>query len=86
MVNLTELEKDVIRAIAENQYADAPDSQVWSWAIVWHTKIVTKKEVSGVVSSLVKKGLAVSEYYDEKDDTVRLTEQGVKEYHKIKEE
>lgn len=84
-MNLTELEKDVIRAIAENQYADTPDSPVWSFAISYHTKIAKKKQISGVVSSLVKKGLAIStEKYDGKDDTVQLTEDGVAEYYKIK--
>jgi len=82
-MKITELEKDVIIAIAENQYADSPDSEVWSWAIEYETKITKKEQVSGVVSSLVKKGLAISSDYDN-DRTVRLTAKGVGEYNQIK--
>lgn len=86
-MNLTELEKDVIVAIAENQYADNPESPVWSWAIVYDTKVVTKINVSGVVSSLVKKEL-VKTYpaFQHYDDVVQLTKSGVEQYHKIKED
>ena len=82
-MKLTELEKDVIIAIAENEYSDVPGNPVWSWAIDYETKITKKEQVSGVVSSLVKKGLA--KCYDEgKDSTVHLTDAGVKTYHGIK--
>ena len=82
---LTELEKDVIVAIAENQYADFPDSWVWSWAIDYETKITKKEQISGVVSSLVKKELAITEDYAG-DNTIKLTVKGVAEYKQIKEE
>lgn len=83
-MNLTELEKDVVRAIAENQYADAPDSEVWSFAIKYHTKVTRDEQICGVVSSLVKKGIVVSEG-DGKDSVVYLTKRGILEYEKIKE-
>lgn len=83
-MTLTELEKDVIVAIAENQYADFPDSWVWSWAIDYETKITKKHQISGVVSSLLKKGLTVTEEYAN-DNTIKLTKKGVEEYKQIKE-
>ena len=84
-MNLTELEKDVIVAIAENQYADVPSDPVWSFAIDFHTKITKTEQISGVVSSLVKKGLAEC-WGEGKDSTVELTDTGVKAYHEIKED
>jgi hypothetical protein len=42
-MNITELEKDVMIAIAENQYADSPDSEIWSFAIDFHTKITKRR-------------------------------------------
>lgn len=83
-MNLTELEKDVVRAIAENQYADAPDSEVWSFAIKYHTKVTRDEQICGVVSSLVKKGIVVATDGWQDDDTVQLTIKGVEEYNKIK--
>ena len=85
-MNITELEKDVIIAIAENQYADTPDSPVWSWAIDYHTKITRKKQISGVVSSLVKKGLVISCVDYGTEGCVQLTMKGVEEYNRIKED
>ena len=83
-MKLTELEKDVIIAITENEYSDSPGDPVWSWSVADNCKIIHKDQVSGVVSSLVKKGLA--ECYEEgKDSTVKLTDTGVKAYHGIKE-
>jgi predicted transcriptional regulator len=84
-VKLTELEKDVIVAITENEYSDVPGNPVWSWSVADNCKITHKDQVSGVVSSLVKKGLV--ECYDDrgKDSTVHLTDAGIKVYHGIKE-
>jgi len=84
-MNITDLEQDVIRAIADNQYANSPDDSVWSWAIEYHTKITKTEQISGVVSSLVKKGLACSEDYGT-DRIVRLTVKGVEEYNRLKED
>jgi len=82
-MKLTELEKDVIVAITENEYSDVPGDPVWSFSIDYNTKITKKNQISGVVSSLVKKGLVVSQGWD-KDDVVYLTKKGIDEYHKLK--
>ena len=83
-MNLTVLEKDVMRAIGENQYSDYPGAPVWSFAIEYHTVFTNKHQISGVVSSLIKKGIVVSEG-DGKDSVVCLTKQGILEYEEIKE-
>ena len=82
-MNLTELEKDVIVAIAESEYADSPKDWIWSWAIDYETKITRTGQISGVVSSLVKKGLAKC-FGERKDSMIRLTDTGVKAYDEIK--
>ena len=82
-MKLTELEKDVIRSIAENQYDDFPDSEIWSFAISYETKITKDNQISGVVASLVKKELVISGDYCN-DSTIKLTKKGVEEYHKLK--
>lgn len=84
-MKITELEKDVITAIVENEYVDIPGDSVWTWIIDSEAKITKTEQISGVVSSLVKKGLVVS-IDAGKDSTVQLTEEGVKIYHKIKED
>lgn len=81
-MKLTELEKDVIIAIAKNEYSDNPGDPVWTFIIEDNTDLHSK-QISGVVSSLTKKGLVDSN--DEgKDSTVWLTKNGVEEYHKLK--
>lgn len=85
-MNLTELEKDVIVAIAKNEYSNIPGDPIWAFAIGHQTKIVKGKQISGVVSSLVKKGLVVSETNPGDDDTVYLTKTGIEEYNKIRED
>ena len=82
-MNLTELEKDVIVAIAENQYADRPGDPVWSFAISYHTKITKPEQMGGVVSSLIKKGLVECSGRD-KDAAIELTDAGIKIYHGLK--
>lgn len=76
----TDMEKDVIRAIAENEYSDTPEDNVWVWVIADNCKITRKDQVSGIVSSLVKKDLVLTD-----GETIQLTEKGVIEYYKIKE-
>lgn len=85
-MHTTTLENDVIRAIAENQYSDTLGDEVWSFAIKYHTKITLDNQISGVVSSLVKKGLVeVTIGWDKNDNTIRLTDKGIEEYKKLKE-
>ena len=82
-MKLTELEKDVIVAITENEYSDIPGDHVWSWSVADNCKITHKDQVSGVVSSLVKKGLTKC-YEEGKDSTIHLTDAGIKVYRRIK--
>jgi len=81
-MKLTELEKVVIRTLAKNEYSDDPGDPVWTFIIEDNTDLHSK-QISGVVSSLTKKGL-VDSNDDGKDSTVWLTENGVEEYHKLK--
>lgn len=79
MTHLTQLEKDVIfNGFGNNEYEN-DGSAVWSWSIQPNCKIVTEKQISGVISSLVKKGLAKTADWDggfDKDSTVELTSSG----------
>ena len=68
-----------------SEYSDFPGSPIWSWSVADNTKIANINQVSGVISSLVKKGLVISAEYDKKDSTVELTPSGIDEYKKIKE-
>ena len=81
-MNLTALEKDVIlHGIGDNEYDDAGNG-TWSWSIQPNCKVVTPVQIKGVISSLVKKGLAETYNYEggknPKDDVVTLTDQGKK--------
>ena len=80
---LTILEKNVIKAIAESEYNDTPDEPTWTFIIEDNTDLHSK-QISGVVSSLTKKGL-VNSIDDGDDSTIWLTKNGVKEYKQIKE-
>ena len=84
-MELTELEKDVIVAITENEFSNIPGDPVWSWSIADNAKITKTEQISGVVSSLVKKGLVETNDESGDNSTVELTEEGVREYRKIKE-
>lgn len=78
-INLTDLEKDVIfNGFGNNEYESNGDP-VWSWSIQPNCKNVTVPQISGVISSLVKKGLAIRADWDggfNKDSTVELTPAG----------
>jgi len=88
MVNITNLEKDVIEnGFGKNNFNTDGD-QVWSWSLVEGCKICTEKQISGVVGSLVKKGLAQVDG-EGKEKTVNLTAAGkelLKEYTAMVEE
>lgn len=75
---LTELETKLVGNMVTNNYGDIPDHNIWSWA--WdegvHGAFCTKAQISGVIASLVKKGLIRSE--GEGDDAnIWFTEEGV---------
>lgn len=71
---LTELEKQVIKQINQSEYGSEMGDPVWSWSISGKVK---GKQLSGVVSSLVKKGLVGSDDKSDKDACTWLTKEGV---------
>ena len=77
---LTELENDVfVNGIAGSDFCDIkglPD--VWSDCIIDTCKITTKDQISGVVSSLVKKGLVEVLHKGTSESTVKLISPGLK--------
>ena len=77
---LTELEKDVIiNGLGNTDFIDidgCPD--VWGECIVDTCKITTKDQISGVVSSLVKKNLVKVMNAKTKASTVQFTPEGLK--------
>jgi len=74
---LTTLENDVIlNGFGCNNFCDNGDP-VWAWSVVDACKIVSKEQISGVISSLTKKGLTISDM-DEDEPTIRLTSEGIK--------
>ena len=81
---LTEHEKTVVKIIAKNEYSDFPGDPVWTFVIEDFTDLHSK-QISGIVSSLTKKGL-VGSFDEGKDSTIWLTKKGVEEYNKIKED
>lgn len=76
--NVTDLEADAIQAIGNNDFTDGdPTAWVWSNCVAQECKTVKAKQLPGVISSLVKKGLAETDGNSGKDACVRLTETGV---------
>lgn len=73
---MTELERDVLEAITKSDYYTQPGSSVWSWSIVDHCRLATKKNIKGVVSSLSKKGLVKCQGAGE-DSEVQITTKGL---------
>ena len=73
-ITLTDLEKEVLEGINNSEYGDDLGATIWSWSI--NCKSAGTKTISGVVSSLSKKGLTVSQG-EGKDQTVALTELGI---------
>ena len=78
ILKLTELENDVlVNGVANSDFRDiAGNPDVWSDCIVDTCKITTKDQISGVVSSLVKKGLVEVSNKGTSESTVKLTPQG----------
>jgi predicted MarR family transcription regulator len=79
-VQLTDLEKQVLEGINNSDYGDELGDQIWRGSE--RCKISNTKEISGVYSSLAKKGL-IDTTEDGKESTVWLTDLGIsicKEY------
>jgi len=85
-ITLTDLESKLVENTARNNFGDGvPGAMIWieSWDEGPHGAFVDRKSISGVFSSLVKKGLIESEGRqwndaDHRDDgCYRLTPAGV---------
>jgi predicted MarR family transcription regulator len=76
-INLTELEKKVLRAINDSDYGEELGEPIWRGTERFvNTPSITGKALSGVYSSLNQKGLVVSTE-DGKDSTVYITDLGI---------
>ena len=75
--NLTTLEKDVMNAIRNSGYYDDGLDSVWSNCLIDSCKVCETEQLSGVVSSLTKKGLVEVINKETKDSCVRYTKNGL---------
>lgn len=82
MSDCTDLEKSVIRAIAENEYGDGPGSDVWSWSVT--DDFESPRAAAGALGSLQIKGLVATCGSRGKEATVRLTDAGIAVWNQIK--
>lgn len=61
--NLTELEKDCLRACYASEYNGEFGTEfkpcIWSFSVADNASITKPEQVSGVIASLVKKGIVV---------------------------
>jgi len=79
MTNLTENEIKVLVSVYNCDYGNNGDV-VWAWAHNDSTKPhnLPKSSASGVIGSLVKKGLMFSDDHGGRDDVIGITEDGDK--------
>jgi hypothetical protein len=86
-MNTTELEKKLLINIAENQYQDGRDPEemgpIWSNALDIGPMNIIGKQISGVASSLSKKGLVICDG-EKEDSCIRLTKEGVTAYYEAR--
>lgn len=78
MQQLTKLERDVMNAIQESGFYGCDYDPVWSDCLHDTCELCEKDQLSGVISSLVKKGLVRITDKDTKDTCVEYTEAGLK--------
>jgi hypothetical protein len=55
-INLTDMEKALLKGARINEFGDAYNSSPWVWSVIDYSGL-TGAQASGVISSLVKKGL-----------------------------
>jgi len=81
--NLTELEAKMIDNIGGNNFGSGPGYEIWSDSLADgpHGYFVPESSFGGIVSSLVKKGLAGASRNAGRDATVWLTDDGVAIYN-----
>ena len=81
MTNLTDNERAVLLAICASNYNDAEtvvDHMVWTFSVTDELPAeLAGKTYSGIVSSLNKKGLALSEDYETPNDVISITQAGL---------
>ena len=76
MTTLTKLEEDVMNAIKTSGYYYSGNDPVWSNCLIDSCEVCETKQLSGVVSSLVKKGLVSVTAKDTRDSCVQYTDRG----------
>ncbi len=79
MAKTTELEREVLRGIIDSDFHDAQDpigNWVWSWSCNPWMETEDAKKFSGVVTSLIKKGLAESDGGEGEDACLTITQAG----------
>lgn len=83
-MNLTENEEKMLMSVYQCDFGNNGDC-IWAWAHNDSRKPhnLPKTSASGVIGSLVKKGLMVSDDQGGRDDTIGLTEQGQAEAYKL---
>ncbi len=82
-IKITELEKQALENYVTNDYGDLPDHHTWSFAVAECGKNdISKAQISGVISSLVKKGLVSCTGVD-KDASTYLTKAGSKKVYEL---
>lgn len=78
-MNITELEKQGLENFITNDYGDIPDHCIWSNVLAdCGDNDISPQQISGIVSSLIKKGL-VNSSGEGKDSTLSLTIKGRKQ-------
>jgi len=83
-MNLTEMEKDVIIGIANNEFSNEPGDWVWSYSVHFNLKITSQTQLPGVISSLIKKGLVAHDNTGDKlGDCLALTKDGVEAFKRL---
>jgi hypothetical protein len=79
MTNLTALELMFLKAIDNSEYGDNLEDAVWFWSVADSTTC-DKKQLSGIVSSLVNKDLICTQDTGTDEHTVWFTDAGVDAY------
>lgn len=82
MINITENEFKVLRAIDESEYGNMLTDAVWSWSITDHCSLPARS-IGGVVSSLRKKGLVYCGDVGTEDAATGMTDAGAERYAHI---
>lgn len=79
-MNITQLELEVLAAIDFSDYGESITDSVWTFSVVDECKTVKGKQFSGVVSSLVKKGLVEVDDSIADESTIQMTSEGIRAY------